>query len=261
MFDVECLNAGSALVSFDIFPLRALHHSDPSLNSGSMASHFDESDFVDSDYQNAKSTYAATTTHSNIPVPTTALNRPPTREELEAKVGETQQRLEELRRAQEELQRERAALEEARRRRVEFQTGREEMLQSLTRGIGLLAEAEFNARRDAEQMARTLGDLREHLVNTQSISEESWTQENCNMELTRALTTIENARNEWNSARLKWTLLNGATATPDPRKKLSSPSLAGDRSFFDLCKIGLALTWPVALVVLVGFILLLFLRR
>jgi hypothetical protein len=226
-----------------------------------MASHFDQSDFVDSDYQNAKSAYATTTTHSTVPVPIAALNRPPTREELETKVGEAQQRLEELRRAQEELQRERAALEEARRRRVEFQTGREEMLQGLTRGIGLLEEAEFSARRDAEQMARTLGDLREHIARVRAISEESWTQENWSMELTRALTTVENARNEWNSARLKWALLNGTTATQDQQKKSSGFPLTGDRSFVDLCKIGLALTWPVALVILLGFILLLVLRH
>lgn len=222
-----------------------------------MAAHFDESDFVDSDYQNAKSAYATTTTHSSVPVAASALNRPPTREELDTKVGEAQQRLEELRRAQEELQRERAALEEARRRRVEFQTGREEVLQSLTRGIGLLGEAEFSARRDAEQMARTLGDLREHLAKVQAISEESWTQENWNVELTRALTAVENARNEWNSARLKWALLNGTTATQDQQKKLSSHPLTSERGFVELCKIGLALTWPVALVVLLGFILLL----
>ncbi len=226
-----------------------------------MASHFDESDFVDSDYQNAKSAYATTTTHSSVPASTTAVNRPPTREELDTKVGEAQQRLEELRRTQDELQRERAALEEARRRRIEFQTGREEMLQNLTRGIGLLEEAEFSARRDAEQMARTLGELREHIAKVQSITEEGWTQENWNTELTRALTTVENARNEWNSARLKWALLNGTAVKQDETQTLSSHPLMGDRRFFDLCKLGLALTWPVASVVLLGFILLLFLRH
>ncbi|MCI0535352.1 MAG: hypothetical protein L0Z50_08990 [Verrucomicrobiales bacterium] len=226
-----------------------------------MASHFDESDFVDADYQNAKSAYATTTTHSSVPAAITALNRPPTREELETKVNETQQRLEELRRAQEELQRERVVLEEARRRRVEFQTGREEMLQNLTRGIGLLEEAEFNARRDAEQMARTLGELREHIGKVQAITEESWTQENLNMELTRALTTVENARNEWNSARLKWALLNGPSSAQDQPRKVSNDPFAGDRSFLELCKMGLALTWPVALVGLIGFILLLLFGR
>src|SRR5207247_7807555 len=127
--------------------------------------------------------------------------RPPTREELGSRVTETQQRLMELKRAQEELERERAALEEARRRRTEFQTGREEMLQSLTRGVGFLEEAEFNARRDAEQLAKTLGALREALTKVQTIHEETWTQENYNVDLTRALTVLDNARMEWNAAR------------------------------------------------------------
>ena len=73
-------------------------------------------------------------------------------------VSEKQIKLAELKRAQEELERERAGLEELRRRQMEFQTGRSEMLQHLTRGIGLLEEAELTARRDTEQMARTLAE-------------------------------------------------------------------------------------------------------
>src|SRR5213080_2386678 len=138
-----------------------------------MASEFDETDFVDGDFQSArKSPLAASTTGG--------AGRPPTREELDSRVTETQQRLMELKRAQEELERERAALEEARRRRTEFQTGREEMLQSLTRGVGLLEEAEFTARRDAEQMARALGDLREAQGKIQGINEQTWSKDNWN---------------------------------------------------------------------------------
>jgi len=208
-----------------------------------MASEFDESDFVDGDFQAAKkSPFAA-------PQPGGA-GRPPTREELDSRVTETQQRLIELKRAQEELERERAALEEARRRRTEFQTGREEMLQSLTRGVGLLEEAEFNSRRDAEQMARTLGELRDALTKVQSIHEETWTQENYNVEVTRALTIIDNGRMEWNAARLKWPRLNGPQTPeqePSPAAKIAPPSF-DSLGFLQLCKLGLALTWPLAIV-------------
>src|SRR5881409_3409433 len=131
-----------------------------------MASDFDESDFVDSDFQaSKKSTFAAASSGT--------VNRPPTREELDWKVGETQQRLMELKRMQEELERERATLEEARRRRAEFQTGREEMLQNLTRGLGLLEEAEFIARRDAEQLAKTLTELRDALLKVQGVHDDT----------------------------------------------------------------------------------------
>src|SRR6266699_6773654 len=152
-----------------------------------MASEFDESDFVDGDFQAAKKSPFAAPQSGGA-------GRPPTREELDSRVTATQQRLMELNRAQEELERERATLEEARRRRTEFQTGREEMLQSLTRGVGFLEESEFNARRDAEQMSRSLNELREALTKVQGIHEETWTQENCNVEVTRALTIIDNGR-------------------------------------------------------------------
>lgn len=73
------------------------------------------------------------------------------------------------------------------------------------------------------------------------------------MELTRALTTIENARMEWNSARLKLPVLAGenkpATSVVE---KISAPpsSTLADLSFVQLCKIGLAMTWPLLLVAL-----------
>ncbi|HKS38917.1 MAG TPA: hypothetical protein VJW76_17110, partial [Verrucomicrobiae bacterium] len=211
------------------------------------------SDFVDGDFQAArKSPFAAASSG--------AAGRPPSREELDTRVGETQHRLMELKRMQEELERERTALEEARRRRSEFQSGREEMLQNLTRGLGLLEEAEFNARRDAEQLAKSLGDLRDALVKVQNIHDETWTQENYNVEITRALTIIDNARMEWNAARLKWTLLNGAPADesdPISGDKPSALSL-GSLSFGHLCRLGLALTWPLAIVALGALGLLIF---
>jgi hypothetical protein len=37
------------------------------------------------------------------------------------------------------------------------------MIHNLTRGLGLLEEAEFNTRRDAEQMVKTIGDFRDAL--------------------------------------------------------------------------------------------------
>ena len=212
-----------------------------------MASEFDESDFVDGDFQAArKSPFAAPQTGAG--------GRPPTREELDSRVTETQQRLMELKRAQEELERERATLEEARRRRSEFQTGREEMLQNLTRGVGLLEEAEFNARRDAEQLAKTLGELRDALTKVQSIHEETWTQENYKVEVTRALTIIDNSRMEWNASRLKWPLLAGPQTTEpeaSPAEGTATPSL-DSLGFLQLCRMGLAFTWPLAIVALAG---------
>jgi chromosome segregation ATPase len=224
-----------------------------------MASKFDESEFIDTDYESTKQSLGlGTVTTSTMSAQPSLPSRPPSREEIEAKVSDAHSRLAELKRAQEQLERERAALEEARRRRAEFQNGREEMLHHLTRGAGLLQETEFSTRRDAEQMSKTLFDLQEALAKVESLKEEVWTQENWNTELTRALTTLENARMEWNSARLKWPILDGAAAkkaTQAAQGQHEPPGLAGivrGKSFLDLCELGLALTWPVALAVLLG---------
>jgi chromosome segregation ATPase len=213
-----------------------------------MASEYDPSEFVDNDFQSARKMTAT----APAAVMSADPNRAPSREEVEARVGDMHHKLSELRRAQQELERERADLEETRRRQAEFTKGRQEMEQHLTRGVGLLEEAEFSARRDAEQMAKALVDLREALLKIQTVQEESWTRDNFNAELTRALTAIENARMEWNSARLKFAVLNGETAQPETTAPATPESFAQnllrERSYAELCKMGLALTWPIALV-------------
>lgn len=212
-----------------------------------MASHFDESDFVDADLQAGKGAQASSE-------PAAVASRPPSREELDGKVNEAQQRLAQLRQAQEELERERVALEETRRRRVEFQTGREEMVQNLTRGLGLLEEAEFEKRRDAEQMAKSIGELKDALEKVQGVREELWTHENLSTELTRALTVVENARMEWNSARLKWPLLSeDQGGESQDEEALQRVDHLAQLPFGQLCRFGFAVTWPIAAVILAGF--------
>ena len=207
-----------------------------------MAADYDATEFVDTDFQ-------------PHPAPGASLTDPlraPTREEVDRKVVEAQQKLAELKRAQENLERERATLEELRRRQLEFQTGRQEMVRHLTRGLGLLEEAEFNARRDAEQMVKTVADFRAALEKIQAIHDEIWTKENFQIELTRALTTIENARMEWNSARLKLPVLAGEAAKKAEEKPAPAPAVSpfAGMSLGELCKIGFAMTWPLLAVAL-----------
>jgi hypothetical protein len=219
-----------------------------------MSSDYDATAFVDGDLQAHQPPCSGAPPGAGQPL------QAPTREEVDSKVAEAQQKLAELRREQEELERQRAALEETRRRQMEFQTGRQEMLQNLTRGVGLLEEAEFSARRDAEQMAKALVDLREALAKTGAIHEETWTRDNFGTELTRALTTLENARMEWNAARLKFPVLSGQVPEGGARPADSAgprSSFLAAQSFGELCRLGLALTWPLAAVALLALAVLL----
>lgn len=216
-----------------------------------MSSDYDATEFIDGDFEDRPSPHSGAAGALQLP-------RAPTREEVDSRVAETQQKLAELRRAQEELERERASLEETRRRQAEFQTGRQEMIQNLTRGVGLLQESEFAARRDAEQMSKTLTDLRDALSKVEAIHEETWTKDNFSLELTRGLTTLENARMEWNGARLKFEVLSGAAKPKDAASNADATQapLLFNCNFGQLCRFGFALNWPIALVILLGFVFL-----
>ena len=228
-----------------------------------MPSKFDESDFVDRDLEAAHETAAPSPEPEPFPEDSPP---PPSAEELTERVSETQQKLAELKQRQEELERERTEIEEARRRRSELSTGREEMVQNLTRGIGLLEEAELSSGRTAEQLSRTVADLRTSLDKINLINEEEWTDENWSVELTKALTTIENSRMEWNGARLKWPLLDGETELAPSGASITQPVQPADRpgldqlSFGQLSKLGLAFTWPLVLVGIAIVVLLLLSR-
>jgi predicted nuclease with TOPRIM domain len=173
-------------------------------------------------------------------------------EELDDQVSTLQTQLANLNHARDKLEREKATVEESRRRFSEFQTGREEMLHELTRSLGLLEEAQLDAQRDAEQMTRSMDDLRDALTKVDSLVEVDTHDEDWKVLLTRNLTTIENARMELNSARLKWTLLSGIR--DDEGQGFTAPvqpgqtGLAMPKSFGQLCLWGLALTWPVLLI-------------
>src|SRR5215475_8165410 len=142
-----------------------------------MPADFDASEFVDGDFQFHKTSYSGLAGVQSQP------QRAPMRDEENARALAIQQELAELKRRQEQKEREKAAVEERLRRRTELQAGRQEMLQNLTRGIGWLEEAEFTARRDAEQMAKSLADFRDALTKVEAIHEEAWTVENSDTEL------------------------------------------------------------------------------
>jgi hypothetical protein len=108
-------------------------------------------------------------------------------------------------------------------------------------------------------------DLRAALTTVEAILEENWSGETFELELTRALTAVENARMEWNGARLKFPILSGEAMADAKDSAAEGNSLSGlsELTFGQLCRLGLALTWPLvaAALVLVGLLAALLVRR
>jgi len=222
-----------------------------------MSSDFDASDFVDTDLQSARKETVAYAKPAYKP----EVVRPVSREEVTSKLSSIQNELAEISRLKEQREQELAQLAELQRRQQEYRTSREEALQNLTRGMGLLTEAEFKSRREAEQMNRTLIDFKAALEKVNALHEENWDKDHYDSELTRALTTLENSRMEWNSARQKFTVLDG-NGSASPQEGGKAKNLSGDflsqYSFGQLTKIGLAFLWPLIAVAAVFGLILIF---
>ena len=181
---------------------------------------------------------------------------------------EVDQELVALRQRQKELEDQKNQLEEAERRRTEYHHGRKELEENLIRGIGILDEELIQTRRQLALIEKTLSSFSENLAKVQRLNHESWTTESYATELTRALTTLENARMEWNSARVKLPSLDplkqDTASAQGNLKGLSASSLLQSlesSSWSRVFKLGLLIHWPIlviALFTLLIFIALLF---
>lgn len=176
--------------------------------------------------------------------------RKPDREILGSQVTGLQNKITELARELEQVEREKATVEESHRRYSECQRGREELLHDLIRGVGRLEEAELHSRREAEQISKTLVDLRDAMEKVRAVRDVSTTDPNWKTDLTRSLTTLDNARMELNTARLKWTILSNETTVLNGAPQIAqrdsvTPDLA--TTFAERTLTGLAYTWPFLL--------------
>lgn len=213
-----------------------------------MASDFDSTEFVDTEVQSTSHRSPASETEYED------AGSAPASEELSEHSADVQSQLVSLEEKRKQLERERSDVEEAKRRRAELATGFDEMLHHLVRGVTILEEETIVAKREAEQMTKSLAALKNSLtainqIDQSKIDQKKWTDSSWMNDVTKALTAVENARHEWNAARLKWPRLDGVTkeARPDAEGNMPAPELGfSDQSFGQLCRLGFALTWPIA---------------
>ena len=131
------------------------------------------------------------------------------------------------------------------------------MIGHLTRGISLLEEAQEDARRNGIAMGESIEDFRNHLDKVSALSESEWEEAHLQRELTRSLTTIENARKEWLIAISRFPILstNQGEDLKEPRdmtRKVAGGSIhpLTSLSTWQMTRMGLALTWPLVVTLL-----------
>ena len=167
-------------------------------------------------------------------------------ENLDSHVQKAQEQLVQLKRQQEQIEKQKRELEELSRRQAELENGRTEMADKLTRALVVLEREAYGAQNRLEQIRATRESFTQHLELIEAIDPRSWNPSDLHKELSRALSTVDDARAEYSEQRSR---LQAAGATGGDA---SLPDVAPDpyenntgRSFLQWLEIGVALTLPL----------------
>src|ERR671935_836933 len=124
-------------------------------------------------------------------------------EHLDSQVQKAQDQLLQLKRQQEQIEKQKRELEELSRRQEELERGRAEMTDKLTRSLVVLEREAYDSQKRLEQLRAMRESFAQHLQLIEAIDPKSWSPADLHKELSRALSTIEDARTEFSQQRSK----------------------------------------------------------
>ena len=180
-----------------------------------------------------------------------------TPELLDSQVQKAQEQLLQLRRQQEQIEKQKRELEELSRRQEELERGRAEMTDKLTRSLVVLEREAYETQKKLEQLRATRESFGQHLEILEGIDPKGWNSADLHRELSRALSTVDDARAEFSQQRSRLQ----AIATQDA-EDVSLPETGpevvrggGERSFGQWILIGFALSLPLITVGLMSLLI------
>ena len=124
-----------------------------------------------------------------------------TPELLDSQVQKAQEQLLQLRRQQEQIEKQKRELEELSRRQEELERGRAEMTDKLTRSLVVLEREAYETQKKLEQLRATRESFGQHLEILEGIDPKGWNPTDLHRELSRALSTVDDARAEFSQQR------------------------------------------------------------
>jgi DNA repair exonuclease SbcCD ATPase subunit len=169
-------------------------------------------------------------------------------EHLDSQVQKAQEQLLQLKRQQEQIEKQKRELEELSRRQEELEHGRAEMADKLTRSLVVLEREAYNAQSRLEQIRAARESFGQHLELIEAIDPKSWNPSDLHKELSRALSTVDEARTVYNEQRSRLQAAGGNEGDASLPDAVTDAYESSDgRSFFQWFQIGVALTLPLTI--------------
>jgi predicted RNase H-like nuclease (RuvC/YqgF family) len=165
-------------------------------------------------------------------------------EHLDSQVQKAQEQLLQLKRQAEQIEKQKRELEELSRRQEELERGRAEMTDKLSRSLVILEREGYDSQKKLEQIRTTHESFTQHLQLLESIDPKSWNSAELPKELSRALSTVDDARTEFSQQRSRLEA-SGETREMDLPEVTSGTAGLGGKSFVQWLQIGFAVTLPL----------------
>ncbi|PYK71207.1 MAG: hypothetical protein DME44_08655, partial [Verrucomicrobia bacterium] len=180
-----------------------------------------------------------------------------TPELLGSQVQKAQEQLLQLRRQQEQIEKQKRELEELSRRQEELERGRAEMTDKLTRSLVVLEREAYETQNKLEQLRATRESFGQHLEVLEGIDPKGWNPSDLHRELSRALSTVDDARAEFSQqrSRLQAIATQDSEAVSLPEAAPEVAGTRGEKSFGQWVLIGFALSLPLITVGLVALLI------
>ncbi len=168
-------------------------------------------------------------------------------EHLDSQVQKAQEQLLQLKRQSEQIEKQKRELEELSRRQEELERGRAEMMDKLSRSLVILEREGYDSQKKLEQIRATHESFTQHLQLLEGIEPKTWNPSDLPKELSRALSTVDDARTEFSQQRSRLEAGNDDQSTnldlPEAASGLAG--LGGGKTFGQWVQIGFALTLPL----------------
>jgi predicted RNase H-like nuclease (RuvC/YqgF family) len=174
---------------------------------------------------------------------------------LDSQVQKAQEQLLHLRRQADLIEKQKRELEELSRRQEELERGRAEMSDKLSRSLVILEREGYDCQKKLEQIRTTHESFTQHLQLLESIDPKSWNPSELPKELSRALSTVDDARTEFSQQRSRLEASGGEAGEMDLPEVTSATSGLGGKSFTQWMQIGFAVSLPLIVFGIVALII------
>jgi chromosome segregation ATPase len=178
-------------------------------------------------------------------------------EHLDSQVQKAQEQLLQLKRQQDQIEKQKRELEELSRRQEELERGRAEMTDKLTRSLVVVEREAYDTQKRLEQLRAMRESFGQHLQLIEGIDPKTWNPADLHKELSRALSTVDDARAEYAQQRSRLQAANEKTGNADLPEAASDVAdlIHGGRTFGQWLQIGFAFSLPLILFGIIALVL------